>query len=446
MGHPEQVDESAVLAPEQDGQADHTEDVLAEPVEQDEQPPALPPRSFRTVRDYVAVALVAVAVLVTGVVVWQHSDARATVSETTSAEAPVLAPVTALPPSLAEVWRAPSGVTKVPVAVGSVVVTGDGGEVTGRDPLTGAVRWRYSRDWPLCTISSAWEKAIVAYRKETNCSEITALDPVSGKRGAQRNGDAELGTRLLNEGSHLVTTGKTFFEVYRRDDLVRAMEYGKLRAIVNPNKQPRTGCEYGTVAVAAGKVAVIERCYGEDPADRLSVLKPNPEKSDAPEVTSTVVVGGKGARVVAVTVNRVAVALPDPARLVVYDTETGGQVAEYPLDLPAGDFAEEPADHVVPTMTSTANVYWYTGSSTIALSLNDLSPQWTQKGSIGPGTTLAGRVLVPVDAALKVLDQTTGAEVGSIPVNRQGYSGPVQLNTVGPVVLEQRGPTLVALR
>lgn len=445
MGHPEQVDESALLAPGSNGQVD-PEDVLATPAEQDEPPLGPPPRSFRTPGDFVAVVLLAIAVLGTSLVVWQRSDARATVSETTSSPAPVLSPLTALPPTLAEVWRAPSGATKAPISVASVVVTGDGGEVTGRDPLTGAVRWRYSRDLPLCTITAAWEKALAVYHKDTNCSEITALDPASGQRGAQRNGDAELGTRLLNEGSHVVTTGKTYFEVYRRDDLVRAMEYGQLRAVVNPNKQPRTGCEYGTFAVATGKVAVIERCYRDDPGDRLTVLKPNPEKSDSPEITSTTVLGGKGARVVAVTVNRVAVALPNPSRLVVFDTETGTQVGEYPLDLPDSDLADEPADHVVPIMTSTANIYWFTGSRTVALSLAELSPQWTQKDAIGPGTTLAGRVLVPVKDALKVLDQTTGAEVGTIPVNRAGYTGPVQLSTVGPVVLEQRGPTVVALR
>jgi hypothetical protein len=447
VGQSEQFEESALLAPESNGQAPVVEDVLADTSEHDHpELPDVPARSFRTRGDFIAVALLAVIVLVAGVLVWAFSDARATTSQTTSAPAPVLPEATTLPPSLSEVWRAPSGATQSPVWLGTVVVTGDGGEVTGRDPLTGAVRWSYQRDLPLCTITAAWDKALAAYSKGAGCSEITSLNPVTGERGPQRNGDAELGSRLLSEGSHVITTGKKYIEAYRRDDLVRSMEYGQLRAIVNPNKQPRTGCEYGSLAVTSGKVAVLERCYNTDPSDRITILKPNPEKSDSPEVISSSVVGGKGARVVAVTSNRVAVLVPGPSRLVVFDADTGGLLNEYPLDLPESDVAGDPPNGVTPTMTSTANIYWYTGSRTIALSLDELSPKWTLPDAIGPGSTLAGRVLIPVRDGLKVLDQTTGAQVGTIPVNRQGYTGPVLSSTIGPVVLEQRGSTLVALR
>ncbi len=448
MGQSEQVEDSALLAPESNGLTTPPEDVLAAPgADTPEPPPDLPERSFRTRGDFIAVALIAVAVLVTGSLVYAFSDARATTSETTSAPAPELPAADTLPPSLSEVWRAPSGGTQAPTWIGTVVVTGDGGEVVGRDPLNGKERWRYSRDLPLCTITAAWDKALVSYSKGTGCSEITSLDPVSGNRGPQRNGDAELGSRLLTEGSHVLTTGKRYVEVYRKDDLVRSMEYGELRAIVNPNKQPRTGCEYGSFAVTSGKVALVERCYASDPSDRLTVMKPNPEKSDTPEVFSTVVVGAKGARVVAVTNNRVAVVIPGaPAKLTVFDADTGGMVNEYPLDIPESDLAGDVPNGVVPTTTSTANVYWYTGSRTIALSLEDLSPKWTLQGAIGSGSTLAGQALIPVKDGLKVLDQLTGTEIGTIPVNRQGYEGSIQSSTIGPVVLEQRGNTLVALR
>lgn len=448
MGQSEQVEESALLAPESNGGTTPPEDVLAPPAaDTAEPPPDLPERSFRRRGDFIAVALLSVAVLVVASLVYVFSDARATTSETTSAPAPELPVVNTLPPTLAEVWRAPSGGTQAPTWIGTVVVTGDGGEVVGRDPLSGEARWRYRRDLPLCTITAAWDKALVSYSKGTGCSEITSLDPVSGNRGPQRNGDAELGSRLLTEGSHVLTTGKKYVEVYRKDDLVRSMEYGQLRAIVNPNKQPRTGCEYGSFTVTTGKVALIERCYQNDPSDRLTVLKPNPEKSDTPEVFSSVVVGGKGARVVAVTNNRVAVAVPgSPAKLTVFDADTGGLISEYPLDLPESDLAGDPPNGVVPITVSTAGVYWYTGSRTIALSLEDLSPKWTVQGAVGSGSTLAGQALIPVKDGIKVLDQLTGTEVGTIPVNRQGYEGAIQSSTIGPVVLEQRGTTLVALR
>jgi hypothetical protein len=71
---------------------------------------------------------------------------------------------------------------------------------------------------------------------------------------------------------------------------------------------------------------------------------------------------------------------------------------------------------------------------------------WTLESTMGPGTTFVGYLLVPMRDALAVVDQATGARVATAPVNRHGYTGPVAMSTIGPVVLEQRGPTLVALR
>ncbi|GAB2990981.1 Rv3212 family protein [Saccharothrix stipae] len=451
MGQPEQaesngqvvLDDEDVLAEPDEPQVEQRSEPHDEPHDDDTFEP-LPARSWRTRGDFIGLALVVVGVLVASLVLWITSDARNTVSQTGPSEITPLQPVTALPPTLSEIWRAPSGATPAPVNLDSVVVTGDGGEVVGRDALTGDVRWRYARDWPLCTVTTAWGRVFAVHRKETNCSEVTTLEVGSGKRGPQRNGDAELGTRLLNEGSHVLTTGETFVEVYRRDDLVRSMEYGALRAIVNPNKQPRTGCTYGSFAVTGGKVALIERCPALDPSDRLTVLKPNPEKADEPQVITTAVTGETGARVIAVTATRVAVAVP--GRIVVFDAETGSAVGTHAVDVTAEELAGDPPGRVASTFTSTANTYWFTGSKTVALSLTDLTPLWTANGTLGAGTTLAGRLLVPVERGLKVLDQVTGEEVASLPVDRGDHTGPVEMATEGPVVLEQRGTTLVALR
>ncbi|NKE56510.1 hypothetical protein FXN61_06545 [Lentzea sp. PSKA42] len=402
-----------------------------------------------------AVALIAVVSVVAAVLTWAFSDARATTSVTGPSSWDPLPEVAALPPSLAEVWRAKSGATLSPVVVQTAVketgeekpstaVTGDGGEVNGRDPLTGDVRWTYKRDLPLCVVSTGWGRAMALYSKGTNCSELTSLDGVTGERRAQRNGDAEPGTALLNEGSHLITTGSKYMEVYRRDDLVKSLEYGSLRAIVNPNKQPRVGCAYGSVAVTSGKFAMIERCP-DDPSDRISVIKPNPDKSDEPKVISSVLTGAKNAQVVAVTEKLVAVAVPNPSRIVVFDAESGTQVSEAPIDVPAADFVDPPG-HVSRAFATKTNVFWFSGSKTIALAHDTLAPLWTAEGTLGAGTTLAGRAIIPVKDGLRVYEQATGELVGTIRVNRDGHTGPVQLATAGPVVLEQRGETLVALR
>jgi hypothetical protein len=457
------------------------EDVL-DGDEPDPEEPA-PRTRFRRRRDVVAAALLAVVALVVGILVWRSSDIRTASSQTYSGPAPSPAQPTEFPPSLGEAWRAHSPATPAPVTVGPAVVTGNGGEVAGRDPLTGEVRWHYRRDLPLCTLTGAWSMAVAVYEKSANylpaddprksggCSEVTALDPATGKRGqqpkpgeeprdkpdmGQRNSDAELGTRLLFDGSYVTTTGNRLLTTWR-SDLVQTMEYGAVPALVNAEKQPRTGCEYRTVAVVQSRIAVIEDCP-DDNGDRLTVYRATGNNdAEKPEVVATVGVAN-GSRVIAMTdqcrldpsdeedvQQCTAIVEPDPARLLVLD-EQGAQVASYPLSLEPGDLDEQPADHVMPTTRTPVAVYWHTGSRTIALSTADLSPLWTVEGSLGPGTMFAGQMLVPVRDGLRVLRPATGEPVGTLPVNRGDYTGPVSMSTLGPVLYEQRDDTLVALR
>ncbi|MGH3760859.1 Rv3212 family protein [Actinophytocola sp.] len=437
---------------------------------------------FTRRRDVAAAALIAVVALVVGLLVWRWGDIRTTSSTTYGGPAPSPAQPTAFPPSLGEAWRATSGATPEPVTVGPAVVTGDGGEVAGRDPVSGEVRWRYSRDLPLCTLTAAWSMAVAVYEKSANllpaddpradggCSETTALDPATGKRGkqpgpgeerdkpdsGQRNSDAERGTRLLYDGTYVTTTGERLLTTWR-SDLVQTMEYGQVPAMVNPDKQPRTGCGYRTVTVVQARIGVVEDCP-DDEGDRLTVYQATGNNdSEKPEVVATVEVA-EGARVVAMTDQCrldpadqeatqlcTAVVEPDPARLLVLN-EKGEQVAAHPLSLGSGDLAEQPADRVVPTTPTPAAIYWFTGSRTIALSTADLSPLWTVDDTVGPGTMFAGQMLVPVSDGLRVLKPATGRPVGTLPVDRGGYTGLVTMSTLGPMVYEQRGDTLVAMR
>jgi hypothetical protein len=94
----------------------------------------------------------------------------------------------------------------------------------------------------------------------------------------------------------------------------------------------------------------------------------------------------------------------------------------------------------------TGAIYWFTGSKTIALSTDDLRPLWTVENALGPGTAFAGKILVPVRGRIVVLDPATGQQLTSTPIDRDGYNGPIMMSKLGPMVLEQRGDTLVALR
>ena len=431
------------------------------------------PRGQRTrftgKRDWVVAGVLVVALAASAVVLWQTGDLAATTRAPAAEPGAVQEPPLQFPPSLAETWRADSPMTPVPVVAGAVVATGSGGEVVGRDPLTGEVEWRYARDRALCTVApfdtappqrtdSGTVLALYASDggalpdddpyAEGGCSEVTGLDGTSGKVERTRNSDAEFGTRLLSDGSTVTTTGRRLLTSWR-SDLVMTSQYGTRPTPVQFRSNLRHGCTFGSVAVTPGKIGVIERCPEDNGADRLTVYRsqsPSGKDNDDVEVVSSTVVGAR-ARIVALTDTHTAVALADPARLRVY-TSAGIALADYPLDEPGpGEPANtDPPGATVLTTTGPEGVYWFTGSRTVALSPADLRPMWTIQTTLGPGVVHAGRLVVPIQNGLAVQDETTGANVGVIPVDRGGYTGPITMSATGEIVLEQRGPTLVALR
>src|SRR5699024_8934715 len=181
--------------------------------------------------------------------------------------------------------------------------------------------------------------------KGHGCSEVTQLDPATGRRTAQRNSNAPLGTRLVTDCHYPTTelsrsstaeqhcgyvtaTGTTLLNTWR-DDLVRTVEYGRVRARDQPGNQPRRDCEYGTVAGAAGIVGVIEQCP-DDSHDRLTVYDAVPEEADEPEVVFSVELGRSGALLVAMSEESLAVAVPYTAHLLRFDM-TGSRQNSYEM-------------------------------------------------------------------------------------------------------------------
>lgn len=393
----------------------------------------------------VAMALVAVAA---AVVVWANGESRATISETAEPGPPLPDAPVAVPPSLTELWQAPSGATRIPIAQGRTVVTASGGEIDGRDPLTGQVRWRYSRDIPLCTATKAWSRAVALYREdgvngESGCGEAIGLDADTGHREAQRTGNAPLGTGLLFDGSYLTAFGPTLLNTWR-DDLVETVEYGKVPALVNPDKQPRVNCTYGSIAAASGRIGVVERCPG-DPGDRITVYRSSPKESDEPQVSFSEILPGHRGRMVAMSGDYTAIAMPEGKQLVLYDGD-GSEISAYPIDLPDGDLANDPAGGVPATSSTSEGIYWFTGSKLMALNRDSLAPKWTLSTALGPGVLFDHQFVVPIPGGLAVLNENDGSTIRTIGVDRHGYTGPVRLSTVGPVLLEQRGDTVTALR
>lgn len=407
----------------------------------------MPAPERRTRSDLTAAALLVAVVLGVSTLLWWTSDARRTVLVTAPGPAPAASTMERLPVTLSEAWRAPSPATPVPLVRGGTVVTGAGGTVAGRDLRTGMIRWSYRRDRKLCTVASAFSEVLAVYQRDETCGEVTALDWASGRRGPQRTGPVEAPTRLAAAGNQVAASGRRYLEVWR-SDLIRTLTYGRLPTPAQPATQPRPDCLHGSMAVGSGggsggRLAVVEHCPGE--RARLTVQRSDPKEADQPDVIFSVLLPGQQARVVALSGDRVAAALPDPARLVVLDGQ-GKTVAEHPLAVPDADLRGDPPGGVVDITATATELYWFTGSATVALDTSDLRPRWTRQASLGPGSEVAGRLLLPMPGSLAVLDTTTGEQVGALPVDRGGYRGPVNTASSGAVILEQRGATLVALR
>jgi hypothetical protein len=395
----------------------------------------------------VAVALTVVLIGV-GVVLWVTSDAAHTSSR--PAAEPITPPpgVTGVPALVTEAWRAPSGATVAPVVAGPAVVTADGGRVVGRDAATGEERWSYERDRPLCTVAAGFPRAdsgrgrvLALYAGDAEwCSELTSLRPDTGERVGASNPDVRPGTRFAAAGSSVVATGAAYLEVMR-SDLVKTLEYGDVPAPVQVGQQPRPHCTHASTAIGGDRLGIVERCPGEG-SDRLTLVAADGDDAESPEVDFSTPLPGGSAVVVAVSAERVAVALPGPPRLLVYD-HAGRQVAEHPLDVPDADLTDPPGG--LPTTTAPdQQVTWWTGSRTIVLDGRELAPRWTVPDALGPAVAYADALVVPVPGGLRVLHPGSGADLGTLPVDRP--PGPVRLAALGEVLLEQRAGDVVALR
>ncbi|MBW0101718.1 PQQ-binding-like beta-propeller repeat protein [Pseudonocardia sp. KRD291] len=399
----------------------------------------LPAPERRHRGDLLVAAVLVVLLAGVAILYGVQSPAANTGSVTATAPPDPPPPAAAVPTGFTELWRAPSPATPVPVAAGDGVVVAGDSTVSGRDARTGQQRWSYTRDLPLCTVGSAFGRVLAAYRNDEYCSELSALAPDSGARGPARTLDVRPGTRLVGDGP-LLATGQDYLETMR-SDLVRTTEYGTVRALEEPGDQPRTGCTYSSFGTGGGRVAVTEDCPS-DTSQRLTVLRPDAAKGDQPAADSSAELGVRGAQVVAVAADRVAVLLPGEPRLLLVD-RAGARVGEFPLAVGPPVFT--PTDGVARVTRGEGDLYWWTGSATVALDRDTLEPRWTLRGTLGPGVPYAGRLLVPQPGGLADVDPATGVSRARVPVDRAGWTGPVQTAAQGSVLVELRGQDVVAL-
>lgn len=396
----------------------------------------------RTRGDVVAAVAIAVVVAVVAAVVWWTSDARATISRPATEPVPSLTPATVVPATLEELWTAPSAQTTAPLVVAGTVVTGDGREVTGRDPITGNALWSYARDKDLCGLTSVYQSAVAVYPDARGCGQVSTIDAKTGKRGPARTGYADPEVTLSSDAGTVLSAGASRLEMWR-SDMVRMLSWGALDARVKPDVPASPLCRLVSAAASSSAASVLESCPQQTDM-RLTLLRPSDEE-DTPEVKfeqlTGVSVDAEDARVIAVADTTTAVYLPTPKPVVNIVDDTGTVTASTLLDAAASPHA----------VTSKAGdlISWWTGHSVLVFDA-DLRYKYTVSPTaggapVGPATRMAGELLIPVSDGYDVFNADTGVGIRHIDLQRPARSSAIVPAVAGSTVLEQRGDHVVAL-
>ena len=213
-------------------------------------PWSLTPPERRTKGDVVAAVVIVAVIAVAAALVWWTSDARATISRPAASPVPALKVAKDLPTSLKQLWSAPSPKTSRPVVVAGSVVTGDGRQVEGRDPVTGAVRWSYARDADLCGVTSVYQDAVAVYPDARGCGQVSTIDAKTGRRDATRTSYSDAEVHLSTDGTTVLSYGATRLEQWR-SDMVRMLSLGALDARIKPKVPIQPLCRLSSAAASA---------------------------------------------------------------------------------------------------------------------------------------------------------------------------------------------------
>jgi hypothetical protein len=398
----------------------------------------------RTKGDLIAAATIVLVVVVVAGLFWWNSSARATISRPATSAAPNPVPARAVPVALHQLWSAASPRTLSPIVVDGTVVTGDGQTVAGRDPQTGQNRWTFARDTNLCGVSYVYDLAVAVYPDVRGCGQVSSINGGTGRRGPTRSAYADKQVVLSSNGSAVLSAGPTRLELWR-SDLVRMLSYGEIDARVKPiNEGIGAGCTLMSAAASDEAVSVMEACRNQKDL-RLTLLKPAKEEDepDAKNVALPGVANDSEARVLAVSGTTTAVYLPTPQpEIAVYD-QTGSKISSTLLTKPP--VLANPAQAV----TRAGDMFtWWTGDS-VEVFDGRLAYRYTIEasgpvGPLGPGTMMAGKLLIPLTTGIGVYDPASGNNERIIAVNHPDGAGPVVPTVTDSTVIEQRGPTLAA--
>lgn len=417
-------------------------------------------------RNWIAVLLIVAAVAVTVGWTWWRAPARGVDHVESHVPFVPAPPIDFVPGAVEELWRADAPLSTGPFTVDGLALAATGDGVSALNPATGEEFWSYHRDVDLCAAMVSGGRVVTVFRGPAGCGEVTSLNAADGSYTATRRSLAPGTVYPVRSNSRAGIRHSRMVELWR-DDLVRTIEYGSVEASPEPDLQPHPGCGVMDAMTRVDLLAVVNACPD---GFRLVLQEVTPEESRSPEVHADVELPGP-AQLVAISKDRAAVLVD--GEVVVYDLEgRRGPVhspESVPTEAPAPVPEPEPepgqvepgrpepgqGDVTVPPRPETPamtgdlphHMTWFTGTELVFMNPDDLSVHFTVPGALGPGIDVAGRVLVPVEGGILVVDWTDGAHGHIIPVDRSGSpEGPVTLAVAGATLVEKRGDEMVGLR
>jgi hypothetical protein len=312
---------------------------------------------------------------------------------------------------------------------GGTVVTADRHSVRGRDGITGAVRWSYTRtDRTVCAALQAGAATIAVYRLAGNCDELTALDTATGRLNWTRTLDKD-GAAFDGPASYVVTPSTVLFvsatALYAIDPSGTTASQGGLdRWTFNHRGCRITSATLGTTGALISQTCAGEDCSGADVkycGDGPQLLLrdaqagTNTDSSTNHNNPDQVKWNLKGSRLRAATAGSVLAAFePGGAALDVLSASNGTRVDRVPLRPGAGGVSA-----VQPV--ADADLLW-TGGVTYAVGA-DGRLRWQASTSGLPATSLQGTdtlarsdITAVVDGAVVTLDGSSGRVMRRYPV------------------------------
>lgn len=211
------------------------------------------------IRYAAAVAVVVVLALIGVWLLWLTGEAHNATLRTATSGEPAVAD-TGLAPALHDAWSSTDVTATGSYSSRGTVVTSSAHTVRGRDALTGAVRWSYTRsDVTVCGVDTQDGVAVAIFRLDGNCDEVIGLSISTGARLWNRtlmdNGESTMQSR---PGSVAITTSTS---VHVISPVAEANEPsgGLDRWLYRP-----AGCTVESSVLGSGGVLVATQCAAAD--------------------------------------------------------------------------------------------------------------------------------------------------------------------------------------